>query len=117
MFVQEVSLNPLVEAVGFVVHAPRGRLRVVVVPDVLRMHYQAGPEPRQWVDAVWRHQAELAVLAIKYHQMTDLEPVPLTLNTLSKVRGQVPADELHRAQQLVRRVRGLVRRQEEEDER
>lgn len=115
MFVQEVSLNPLVEAVGFVVHAPRGRLRVVVVPDVLCMHFQAGSEPRHWVDAVWRHQAELAVLAIKYHQMTDLEPVPLTLNTLAKVRGHVPADELHRAQQLVRRVRTL-RREEEEDE-
>jgi hypothetical protein len=105
MFVQDVHLNPLVEAVGFVVHAPRGKLRVVVVPDVLCTHFQAGPQPQQWVDAVWRHQAELAALAIKYHQMTDLEPVPLTLNTLAKVRGAVAADELRRAQQLVRRVR------------
>jgi hypothetical protein len=112
MFVQDVSLNPLVEAVGFIVHAPRGRLRVVVVPDVLCQHFRAGPAPQQWLDAVWRHQAELAVLAVKYHQMTDLEPVPLTLGTLAKVRGAVPPDELQRAQQLVRRVRGGGRRDE-----
>jgi hypothetical protein len=105
MFVQDVSLNPLVEAVGFVVHAPRGRLRVVVVPDVLCMHFGSGPEPKHWIDAVWRHQAELASLAVKYHQMTDFEPVPLTLGTLAKIRAQVSADELQRAQQLVRRVR------------
>ena len=105
MFVQDVALNPLVEAVGFVVHAPRGRLRVVVVPEVLCTHFGAGPDPHHWVAAVRRHEAELAVLAIKYHQLTDLEPVPLTMGTLAKVHAQVLPAELLRSQQLVRRVR------------